>query len=115
MLVDDVRRDDQVRTFAGLLRPFHGVKPNAHDVAAFQPFQNFSLRWPGVRLDKLQCAGNSVEPRFDRRIADAEDLLHLLDRTVRPNEGGDKDLVIGAETSQIRQLERSFDQDVLLG
>src|SRR2546427_11680130 len=36
MLVDDVRRDDQGRTFAGLLRPFHGVKPNAHDVAAFE-------------------------------------------------------------------------------
>ena len=54
--------------------------------------------------------------RFSRAlivgIADAEHLLHLLDRAVALHEGGDEDLVLERQARELRQFERAFDGDV---
>ena len=57
--------------------------------------------------------GDAVQPRLDGGVADAEHLLHLLDRAVALHEGGDEDLVFGGQPRQLRQLEGALDGDVL--
>src|SRR5262249_31710744 len=48
-------------------------------------------------VDEVEVLGDPVEPGLDRRVAHSEDSLHLLDRPVRVDKGGDKNLVIDAE------------------
>ena len=48
------------------------------------------------------CPDQAVETRLDGRVADAEGLLHLLDRTVRAEKRDDKDLVFEAEERPVR-------------
>ncbi len=54
-----------------------------------------------------------VSRDFDGGVAYAESLLHLLDRSMRPNEGSDKDLIFHAQAGQLRKLEVALDNDVL--
>src|ERR1700693_1654712 len=84
------------------------------DLAAFQPIQDLGSRRRWVRFYKFQAARDAVEPGFDGRVADSENLLHLLDRAMATNEGGDKNLVFLTQPGELRQLESSFHDDVLI-
>jgi hypothetical protein len=71
----------------------------------------------GFRIDlgKGQLRPDAIEAVLDRGVADAEELLHLLDGAVAADEGGDEDLILGRQLGERRELESPFDGDVLSG
>ena len=68
-----------------------------------------------IDLGKRQQRADSVQPVLDRGVADAEELLHLLDGAVAADEGGDEHLIVGRQRREGRHLEAPFDRDVLAG
>jgi len=65
-------------------------------------------------LDERQQRADAIQAVLDRRIAHAEELLHLLDGSVAAHEGGDERLVLARQAGERRKLEWSLDHDVLL-
>src|SRR5262245_13673747 len=102
-------------TFRGELG--HGL--GGGDLTALEPVQNRSDAGVGVvftgRLDvhERQCRRDPVQTVLDRRVADAEKLLHLLDGTVRPHEGRDKNLIVGSKGREGRGGEPALNGNVL--
>ena len=71
----------------------------------------------GFRIDlgEGQLRADAIEAVLDRGVADAEELLHLLDGAVAADERGDEDLIVGGELRERRHLELPLDGDVLAG
>src|SRR5262245_49793232 len=91
------------------------------DLAALEARQQFAgggrLTWrriAGCNLGKGQQRADPVQSVLDRRVADAEELLHLLDGAVAADERGDEDLVLAAEAGEGRQVEPTLDGNVLV-
>src|SRR6185436_6644032 len=90
-------------------------------LSARDAIQHLAARWRrrfgvGSLLDfhERQLTADPVQPVLDGWIADAEVLLHLLDRSVAADEGRHENLVLGWQLSQRRQRERPFDRDTAL-
>src|SRR5215471_3111091 len=91
------------------------------ELAARQPFERrtsaLRLRL-GVRslfdFHERQLTADLVQAVFDGGITDAEILLHLLDRSVAPNESRYEHLVLGCQLCQRGQFEVTFEGDVLV-
>src|SRR5438093_5088014 len=91
------------------------------DLAALEARQQFAgesrparRRIAGCDLRERQERTDAVQPVLDRRVADAEELLHLLDGAVAADEGRDEDLVFGCQACEGRELEPPLDRDVLV-
>src|SRR5215467_9826261 len=65
-------------------------------------------------LHKRQLTADLVQPVFDSGIADAEVLLHLLDRSVAPDESCHEYLILGRQLRQRREVEATVDGHALL-
>src|SRR5580765_423486 len=88
---------------------------------AREPIESRGAAWRrrlGLRtlldLHERQLAADLVQPVFDGGIADAEVLLHLLDRSVATHERRDEYLILGGELGERRQLETAVNRDALL-
>src|SRR5690349_19260044 len=64
-----------------------------------------------VDFRERKLAADPVKTVLDRGVADAEELLHLLDGAVAADEGRDEDLVLGGELGEGRELELTVDRD----
>src|SRR5437899_712519 len=91
------------------------------DLAALEARQQFAggdrpawRRNAGRHLGEGQQRADPVQSVLDRGVADAEELLHLLDGAVAADECGDEDLVFGGEAAEGRQVEPSLDGNVLV-
>jgi hypothetical protein len=88
-------------------------------LAALQPVEDLGAELIAggsrVGFDKFKAAGDAVQPSLDGGITDAEDLLHFLDRAVAADEGGDEDLIFGAELGKLGKLECALDGDIFFG
>src|SRR5215831_15399959 len=86
-------------TFRGEL----GHSLGGGELTALEPVQNRADAGVGVvftrglNVDEWQRRRDPVQAVLDSWVADAEQLLHLLDGAVRPHEGRDKDLIVGCE------------------
>src|SRR5579863_201768 len=85
------------------------------DLARLQPLQHVSARGRRVGVDKFKLPGDAVQPGLDGGIADAEDLLHLLDGAMRAQKSGHKHLVFEGEPRQLRQGKLAFQGDSFFG
>ena len=74
------------------------------DLASLEPIQDFSLRRRRIDFDEFKTLGDPIESRLDGGIADSEDLFHLFDGAVTPDEGGDKDLVFKIQADEHGEL-----------
>src|SRR5262249_5289839 len=79
------------------------------DFSALHSFQNFCSRWRRVGLDEFQAVRNSRQPRFDSRIADSKNLLHLFDRAVTADKRGNEYLIFQVQSCQLRKFKGAFD------
>ena len=80
--------------------------------------EEFSMRGftmpPGMQAARVdQLRGDPAEAAFHRRIADIEDRLHLLDRSVRLDEHGDEDLIVDRHPRERGQFKGSLDRDLI--
>src|SRR5437762_3558789 len=73
--------------------------------------RRLALRRGRLDFHERKQRADAIQPVLDRGIADAEKLLHLLDRAVAADERRHEDLVLGGELRERWQTEASFDRD----
>src|ERR1700761_4834762 len=89
----------------------------SRDLAAGEAIQHIGPDiGPGGRrafVNEVETAGDAGQSRLDGRVADPEHLLHLLDRAMAAQEGGDEYLVVTGQSGELRRREGALDGDVL--